>query len=122
MGGRSVRSALSILLTLLLAGCAWPDPIYTAGPPAPPLPPAPPVVVVDPPAPVEGRLTHAQVESVRPGMTRAEVVELLGEPVDEFTHPDTTDLVWPAVDSGGTARRLEVRFNAGGAVISRALY
>ena len=110
---------LFLVLTFLLLGCA--DPIYPVVPPQP-VPP-PPVVVVDPPAPVDGSLTYDLVESIRPGMTRAEVEQLLGSPANEFSHADESfDLAWPAVDMGGGARRLEVRFNAGGAVISRALW
>jgi hypothetical protein len=108
-----MRRLLPILLVLTLCGCVNP---YFVTPPAP----TPPPVVDDPVAP--DALTYAQVEAIRPAMTRAEVVELLGEPKEEFAHDDgTTDLVWPAVDSEGVARRLEVRLSEG-AVISRVLF
>ena len=108
-----MRRFLPFLL-LILAGCA--NPFYVT--PQPPAPPTPPVVV----DPVPGAIPYTLVEMILPAMTRAEVVGILGEPAAEYPHEDgTVDLTWPAVDSHGAARRLEVRLSED-AVISRVLF
>lgn len=103
------RFLVLLLAVSVLQGCfagiPWDE---LAPPPRPDVEP----IEAEPVSP--DAVPYATVQAVEIGMTRAELLELLGEPAEAFTpEAGVEDLSWPGVGPLGEARRVEIRIRAG---------
>lgn len=126
------RFLLALALLAVVACSPTVNPAPWPVPPAPvPVDPPPVPVPVDPPGPLPPPPTPAPVTNAVPfdviqriteGMTRAELVALIGrEPDGDRDQGDGTRILrWPAVNAAGAPKYLDVQLEAG-KVLGRAL-